>query len=387
MSAPASGSQNLEATIGAAEVLNGQATAPPPRRSQAHGPGINAGQGRAGWLFITPALIIIVVFFLLPVLASLWVSLSDWSGKGSPLTANYIGFKNYETLLGPSNLSQKNMATSFRNIFYYVIIVVPLQTVLALVLALSVNKRGLRGKGFFRTAFYFPSVTSSVAISIVFLFLFSASGVVNAALSWFGIHGPNWFSRPDGVLHLLLNAFGVPADGPAWATGHKWFSITWWDWLSGPSIAMCSIIFLAVWTTSGTFMLLFLAALQDVPQDVQEAAMVDGASNWQVFRKVTLPALKPTLFLVITLGLIGTWQMFDQVFIMSQGQPQGTTLTPAYLSYITSFNQGKWGQGVAIAFLLFLVIVIFSVIQRIVMRERKTVPKRRRISSWEKARR
>jgi multiple sugar transport system permease protein len=231
-------------------------------------------------------------------------------------------------------------------------------------------------------------VTSSVAISIVFLFLFSASGVVNAALQWFGITGPNWFSRPDGVLHLLLGAFGVDQNNPpSWLTSHKFYSLTWWDWLSGPSIAMCAIIFLVVWTSSGTFMLMFLAALQDVPQDVQEAAMVDGASNWQVFRRVVLPALKPTLFLVITLGLIGTWQMFDQVFIMSQGQPEGTTLTPAYLSYVTSFNQGKWGQGVAIAFLLFVVIVIFTLIQRFVMRDRQTVPRRRRLSTWEKARR
>ena len=112
--------------------------------------------------------------------------------------------------------------------------------------------------------------------------------------------------------------------------------------------------------------------------------MVDGASKWEIFRNVTLPAIRPTMFLVITLGLIGTWQMFDAVYIMSQGAPSKTTLTPAFLSYQTSFVDGKWGQGAAIAFILFAIIVIFSLFQRFVMRDRKTVPKRRRISSWEK---
>ena len=99
-------------------------------------------------------------------------------------------------------------------------------------------------------------------------------------------------------------------------------------------------------------MLLFVAALQDIPEDVEEAAMVDGTTTWQHLRAVTLPALKPTMFLVLTLGLIGTWQVFDRVYIMSQGQPAKTTPTPAYLSYQTSFQTGKWGQGAAIAFIL-----------------------------------
>ncbi len=123
------------------------------------------------------------------------------------------------------------------------------------------------------------------------------------------------------------------------------------------------IIALAIWTTSGTFMLMFLAALQDIPEDVEEAAMMDGTTSWQRFRAVTLPALKPTLFLVLTLGLIGTWQVFDAVYIMSQGAPAKTTLTPAFLSYQTSFLSGKWGQGAAIAFILFAIIVAFSLLQ------------------------
>ena len=368
------------------EVVEGELavqTTPRPGRSSRGAPASHRGQGSAGWMFITPAVLIIAIFLILPVIASLWVSLSDWSGKGSPLTAHYIGFKNYEALLGKASLSQKNMSTAYRNIFYYVLLVVPLQTILALVLALTLNRRRLAGKGFFRTIFYFPSVTSSVAIALVFLFLFQAGGVVNAILSWFGINGPNWFADPRGVLHLALSGVGV-SNAPGFLADHKFLSLTFWDWLAGPSVAMCAIIILAIWTTGGTFMLMFLAALQDIPDDMVEAAKVDGASDRQTFFKVVLPSLRPTLFLVVTLGLIGTWQMFDQVFIMSQGAPQNTTMTPAYLSYQASFLQQKWGQGAAISFILFFVIIVFALLQRLVMRERKTVPRRQRIANWEK---
>ncbi|MGS0685901.1 carbohydrate ABC transporter permease [Nakamurella sp. GG22] len=337
-----------------------------------------------GWLFIAPAVIVIVVFVLLPVISALWVSLSDWTGKGSPLKANFIGVDNYQALLTKPGLAQRDLATSLRNNMYYVLLVVPLQTILALLLATTLNRRRLRGKGFFRSAFYFPSVTSSVAISIVFLFLFNASGVVNAILAWFGINGPNWFADPRGVGHILLGLVGVDTESPPeWQTSHDFLGLTWWQWWAGPSVAMCALITLAVWTTSGTFMLLFLAALQDIPDDVQEAAMVDGTSTWQRFRAVTLPALKPTMFLVLTLGLIGTWQVFDAVYIMSQGAPAKTTLTPAFLSYQASFTNGKWGQGAAIAFILFAIIVVFSLIQRFVMRDRATLARSRRIASWE----
>ncbi len=344
---------------------------------------LRRGEAKAGWLFVAPAVLIILIFMLIPVAAALWVSVSNWTGRGSPLAASYIGLDNYQALLGKPNLQQRDLATALRNNLYYVILVVPLQTILALTLALVLNRRRLAGRGFFRTAFYFPSVTSSVAISIVFLFIFNASGVTNAVLAWFGVHGPNWFADPRGVLQLLLGALGVDsAHPPGWLMSHSFLGLNWWQWLSGPSIAMCAIMFLAIWTTGGTFMLIFLAALQDIPEDIEEAAAVDGASSWQIFRKVLIPQLKPTLFLVITLGLIGTWQVFDQVYIMTQGGPSKTTLTPAYLSYQTSFKNGKWGQGAAIAFILFFIIVIFSLLQRFVMRDRKTLPRRHRFASW-----
>src|SRR4029453_17007682 len=132
---------------------------------------------------------------------------------------------------------------------------------------------------------------------------------------------------------------------PAALTDGGLFGLSWWEWLSGPSVAMSTIIMLVIWTTSGTLLLMFLAALQDFPIQLEEAAVIDGASAWQRLPYVTLPMLKPTMFLVITLGLIGTWQVFDQVYVMSQGTPAKTTLTPAYLSYRTAFRDFDYASG------------------------------------------
>jgi multiple sugar transport system permease protein len=247
------------------------------------------------------------------------------------------------------------------------VLVVPLQTVLALALAVLVNARVLRGRGFFRTAFYFPSVTSAVAVTVLWLFLFSTTGPVNEVLGWVGLHGPNWFNDPRGVLQLLLGSVGVDQPPTALAA-HGFLGISWWDWLAGPSVGMSALILLAVFTTSGTFMLLFIAALRSIAEEIDEAGMVDGASSWQRFRHLTLPLLRPTMFTVLTLGLIGTWQVFDQIYTGTQGGPAKTTVTPAYLSFHAAFDNQQWGQGAAIAFILFAIIVVLTLLQRAALR-------------------
>jgi multiple sugar transport system permease protein len=337
--------------------------------------GIRGPEGRAGWLFVTPALAFLALFMLLPILMALWVSLTSWNGQGSPFTgrAAFVGMDNYTKLFTEDGLDRQDFFTSVRNNLYYVLLVVPLQTVLALGLALVVNQKLLKGRTFFRAAFYFPSVTSSVAISVVFLFLFANSGTVNSLLGVFGINGPLWFSDSRGLIHLALGGLGLvdPDHPPGALAGHGVLGLTWWDWLSGPSVAMCTIITLVVWTTSGTFMLMFLAALQDVPVALEEASLIDGANRWQRFRAVTLPHLRPVLFLVLTLGLISTWQVFDQIYVMSQGDPAKTTLTPAFLSYRTAFRNFDYGPGAAISFVLFLIIVVLTAVQRWVLREKR----------------
>ncbi|GIG37745.1 ABC transporter permease [Cellulomonas pakistanensis] len=350
-----------------------------PRRRERRGPGSARGREAAsGWLFLAPMLVILGLFLVVPVLMALWVSLSDWTGRGSPLSSDvgFVGLDNYESLLLGGGLATQDFGTAMRNNAYYVLLVVPLQTALSLFLATMVNRAALRGKGFFRTAFYFPSVTSSVAITVLWLFLFSASGTINAVLAKLSITGPNWFNDPQGVLHLLLGTVGVDA-APAFLAQHGFLGIPLWEWAAGPSVAMTAFVLLAIFTTSGTFMLLFLAALQAVSHEVEEAATMDGANARQRFFRVTLPMLRPTVFTVVTLGLIGTWQVFDQIYTGTQGGPAKTTLTPAYLSYTAAFQNNQWGRGAAIAFVLFAIIVLLTVLQRVVLRERD-VPRRKR---------
>ncbi|MDQ1607826.1 MAG: multiple sugar transport system permease protein [Microbacteriaceae bacterium] len=342
--------------------------------------GFRRGEAASGWLFTAPTIVIIGLFVVIPVFMALWVSFSDWGGRGSPFasTVNFVGAKNYSTLLAGGGLDEQNFGTALRNNAWYVVLVVPIQTAVSLILAILVNRAILRGRGFFRTAFYFPSVTSSVAITVLWLFLFGTTGAVNKVLSWVGIHGPNWFNDPNGVLHNILSVVGVKT-GPAVLTGNTFLGVSWWDWLAGPSVAMSAFILMAIFTTSGTFMLLFVAALQNLGGDVTEAAMMDGANGWQRFWRVTLPQLRPTMFTVLTLGLIGCWQVFDQIYTGTQGAPGNTTLTPAYLSYTAAFSNQNWGQGAAIAFILFVIIVVFTIFQRWVLRDRAVSKRRMRL--------
>lgn len=330
---------------------------------------IARGRTRDGWLFVAPAVAVLGLFLLLPVAMALWVSFSDWRGNGSPLSSDvgFVGLDNYRAILTDGGLPERDFGMSLRNTLYYVVLVVPLQTALALALAVLVHHRMLRGRGFFRTAFYFPSVTSSVAITVLWLFLFSTSGAVNEVLGWVGLNGPNWFNDPSGLIHLGLEKVGVDGAPGALAT-HRFLGLTWWDWLSGPSVALFALVLLAAFTTSGTMMLLFIAALNNIGEEIDEAGMVDGANTWQRFRHLTLPLLRPVLFTVLTLGLIGSWQVFDQIYTGTQGGPGKTTLTPAYLSFNTAFNNQQWGQGAAIAFVLFAIIVVLTLLQRALLR-------------------
>lgn len=351
-------------------------------RAGARSSGIRRGEAAAGWLFVLPVILILGIFLLVPVLMAIWVSFSDWTGRGSPLSSNvnFVGLENYAAVTTGGGLPERNFGIALRNNAWYVLLVVPFQTVLSLFLAVLVSRAVLRGRGLFRTAFYFPSVTSSVAITVLWLFLFSTTGVVNEVLSWFGLNGPNWFNDPSQIFHNALAGVGVTT-APEALTDGGFLGVTAWEWLGGPSVAMTAFIFMAVFTTSGTFMLLFIAALQNVGPELGEAGLMDGASGWQRFWYITLPQLRPTIFTVLTLGLIGCWQVFDQIYTGTQGGPGKTTLTPAFLSYQSAFIGQEWGQGSAIAFILFVIIIVFTILQRWVLRDRKV--SRRRAARYE----
>lgn len=328
-----------------------------------------------GYAFLTPAMIIFLVFLFLPIFFAVYISFTDWNGI-TPLSQEnaytFVGLDNYNRLLLQQGISQRDFYTALKNTVYFVIGVVPTQTVLALVLAVIVNQKWLRAKGAFRTAFYFPSITSSVVISLIFMWMFSRGGIVN---NFIGGAFPNyssvdWLNDSNGLIHNFLGLFGVTRDTVGGWASTRVASLTLWDWISGPSVTLFTIMVLNTWTTIGTLMIIFLAALQGIPSHVYEAAAVDGATGFQAFRRITVPLLKPTTFFVITLGLIGTFQVFDQIFVISSGGPAKTTLTIAYIVYTNGFQNSAMGLAAATAIILFVIIFAFSILQRRITSDR-----------------
>jgi multiple sugar transport system permease protein len=323
-----------------------------------------------GYAFMTPSMLVLIVFLIIPLLVAVYFSLTNWNGVRPLNTDNayqFVGLRNYQNLL-ISGRRVQDFYVALKNTVYYVLGVVPTQTVIALLLAVILNQKWLKGRGFFRTAFYFPSITSSVVISLIFVFLFTKGGPVNGLLhGLFPSFTPvTWLDNADGVLHNLLGLIGINKSTiGAWGNT-EFLNVTLWDWLSGPSVTMLMIMLLAIWTTIGTMMVIYLAALQNIPGQVFEASQVDGATTWQTFRYITLPLLRPTTFFIITIGLIGTFQVFDQVYVVSKGAPQDTTLTMAYLVYRNAFNTQSPSMGLAsaTAIVLFIIIFIFTLLQR-----------------------
>ena len=311
-----------------------------PRRGRSP---LAAEDNLAGWVFLVPALIVFVGFIFGPVLYAFWLSLHEWEVviPDKP----FVGLDNFRRIA-----ENDDFYIALRNTIWYSAGVVPAQTVLALILAVLANRK-IRGMTFFRTAFYFPSISSSVVIAIIFIWIYAQNGLLNFFLRALGFPTPRppWLSNPRGVIEMVLDGVGVENVSA---------------WLAGPSVALLSIMMLNVWTTAGTMMVIFLAGLQDVPGDVYEAASLDGASRWRMFRDITVPLLRPVTLFVVTLGLIGTFQVFDQIWIMTEGGPAKTTTTVAYLIYLEGFKNFSMGYASALAVVLFALIFLLFLAQR-----------------------
>lgn len=315
---------------------------------------IVAEDRRAGWVFILPAMTIFVVFVFGAILFSFYVSLHNYSllSRGGAWQIfvhpgrTWVGLDNYRDIF-----RSDDFWIAFRNTAWYALGVVPAQTFFGLVLAVLANRK-IRGRTFFRTAFYFPAISSSVVISIIFLWMYSARGPINYVLRELGFPTPRpvWLANPNGIFAMLLHELGI-----------EHVSV----WLEGPSVALLSIMMLNVWTTTGTMMVIYLAGLQNIPGDVYEAAAIDGATRFQMFRDITIPMLRPVTAFVVTVGLIGTFQVFDQIWVMSEGGPAKKTTTIAYLVYVEGFRQGRgFGYASAISVILFLIILALYFVQR-----------------------
>ena len=275
-------------------------------------------QGEARWalLFLAPTLIGLAVLSAGPILATLGISLTTWDMLTPP---TFVGLDNYVALM-----SDERFLQALRNTFFFTLVSVPLGLALALGLATALN-RAIRGIAWIRTAYFLPLVTSATAIAIVWL----------------------WIYSPTGLLNHLLVSVGIPPQ----------------RWISDPTLAMPSIIAMSIWQGLPANVIIFLAGLQAIPAEYYDAASVDGAGRRARFRSVTLPLLTPSIFFTGILALIGAFQVFDQVYVMANpGKPSEATITLVYFIYESGFSNFKMGVAGAASWILFLIVAVFTIV-------------------------
>jgi multiple sugar transport system permease protein len=278
---------------------------------------------RAALLFLSPALFVLAIFFFIPVLAGFALSVTDFDlyAIGDVHNLRFIALENYATLL-----RSEVFWTAFLNTLYFAVAGGPLTVAASLAAALLVNAKAARFKPLFRTIYFAPVVTTLVAVAIVFRFLYHPRfGMINRALESIGLHAV--------------------------------------DWLSDPLLAMPAIIAVAVWKNFGYNMIIFIAGLQNIPDELYEAARIDGAGEWKQFRHITLPMLGPTFLFVGIVTAIGYLQLFAEPYVMTHGGPLNRTLSAVMLMYQQGFKFFRMGYAAAVAFLLFLTIAAATALQ------------------------
>ena len=278
---------------------------------------------RAGWWFSLPALLLIGVFFLLPVVAALLLSFTDFDlyALADPANLRYIGLENYRTLLVTPLFWQ-----ALGNTAFFVVLGVPLSLLASLGAALLVDSRLARFRPLFRTALFAPVVTTLVAVALIWRYLLHTR---------------------YGLINYLLTHLGLPAI----------------DWLGDPHSSMPSIVLLAVWKNFGYNMIILIAALQAIPEDLYDAAHLEGAGAWARLRHITLPLLAPTLALVGILTVSGYFQLFAEPYVMTQGGPLQSTLSVLYFMFDQGFTWWKLGSASSVAFVLFALILLITALQ------------------------
>ena len=281
-----------------------------------------------GYIFMAPTIMILGVFLLLPILFAVVLAFHKVQPLGE-LTYHFRGWKNFLRMT-----NDERVGIALKNTAEYVAIVVPIQTVLALTLALILNTQ-LKGKTWFRILFFLPTVTSSSVLTLIFM----------------------WICNSNGLLNNFLAFLGLPT----------------YNWLGDPSVALKAIMLMNIWSTAPLFMVIYLAALQDIPETLYEAATIDGASWGDKFVFITIPFLKPVTFFIVVMGIIGTFQLFDQSYIFSRGSggPNNSTLTVVLLIYQYAFKSLDMGYAAALALMLALMIMIVTIIQRFWFKEER----------------
>ena len=297
----------------------------------ARGPGRRPrSEALAAYALIAVPMLLFLVLNIGSIFYALFISLWRWNVRSGPV--EFKGLANYESLL-----TDPIFHRAIQNSIYYAAIWVPLTMVIGLSLAIIVNQK-LRGQTFFRAAYYFPSIASSAAIIILWIFIVAPDGLFNNVRGALG-------------LNPLFELFGY---GP-----NK-------NWIGDQDTALNAIIILNAWTTSGTFMLFYLASLQSISSQIYEAAAIDGASAWQTFRQITFPLLRPGHYFVATVAVIGALQLFDQAAIAGgpAGDPNNALMTMVLYLYNAAFSQFNFGYAAAVGIFLFAVIFTATVVQR-----------------------
>jgi multiple sugar transport system permease protein len=271
----------------------------------------------AAYLFLLPGLLPMLAFVLLPIVGGLFFSLLKWNLL-EPWTV--VGLENYVFLV-----ADPEFWGALRVSATYMVGVVPIGIVVSLALALALN-RGRRGVIVYRTLYFMPVVTATVAIALLWRWLYAGQlGLINTLLGLVGLEGPNWLGDPDWALPAVMA--------------------------------------MSVWKGLGYTMVIFLAGLQGIPEHLYEAAKIDGAGAWARFRHVTLPMLSPTTFFILVVGLIGALQVFDQIFVMTSGGPYRATVSVSYFIYETGFKLLNMGYAAAVAWVLFVIIFLVTLLQ------------------------
>lgn len=276
----------------------------------------------AGGLFVLPSLVLFVAFLAIPLVYSLVISFGDWSMMRG---MTWIGLENYQRLL-----TDEVFFRSLRNTAVFTLLFVPLITLLSLGSAALLNQK-IGGKSLFKALIFIPVITPSIVVGVVWTYVF----------------------QPElGLLNGLLRLLNLPTS----------------LWLGSQEVALPALVVVTLWQRFGWFMILFLAGLQDIPIEVKEAAEIDGASAWQSFWQVTVPLLRPTMVLVTILAAISAFQVFDLIFIMTEGGPAYATQTLSYYIYTKAFRSFDMGYAAAMSYVLFAILLVLSIVQMRIFR-------------------
>ncbi|WP_432561063.1 carbohydrate ABC transporter permease [Kineococcus sp. SYSU DK003] len=271
---------------------------------------------KAPYAFIAPFYVLFVLFMVVPILASLYLSTTSWVGLGTP---EFVGLRNYANLLTDSSF-HKALANTLVYVAVAVVVIVPV----SLLLATALNARGLRARDAFRVTYFVPMVVSPIIVALIFSLVFDRN-----------------YGLANSVLQALFGIGGV-------------------DWLGEPAIAKVAISLVMLWRWAGYLTIFFLAGLQNVPKDLYEAAALDGAGWWRSFTSVTLPALKPVTAFVTVTSFISAAQIFDEPFLLTRGGPSDQTLSVAMFIYRAAFERQQFGYAAAAGVVLFVVVFLVS---------------------------